>query len=250
MRVRTIAAAAVVAALGGGMAVFVPALPASAKNAPNLQNLSNEINKAKKATYYAQYKDVTNGQTSTVTIAQQPPKSLFSTGDGNSIISTGTSTYECYPNSGNSGSTGSTGSTGNTGNSGNTGTSTTTTTTTKPPSELCGVSKGSNPLIGAESAFSPAAVTGAFAQAEQSAVAKALGIKISYSTGKFGGLSATCVSVTRKGQTVKYCVAPQGILAYSSTGKNNYFELEKYTNHPPASAFQPPPGAKVEKSIP
>jgi hypothetical protein len=244
MRAHTIAVISVAAALGGGMAVFGPAVAATAKG-PNLQNLSNELNKAKHVTYYAQYKNVSGGQTTTITIAQSPPKSLFSSADGSLAVDTGKATYFCSANSGNSGSTGNTGTgnsgSGNSGNSGNTG-STTTTTKTK-STEQCYSEKGANPLLGTEALFSGAALTGVFAQAEESAIARALGIHVSTSSGNYGGQSATCVTVTRKGQGAKYCVTPQGILAYESTGKSNYFELTKYSSHPPPSLFQLPAGA-------
>ena len=245
MRARTMAAISVAAALAGGMAVFGPAVAATAKS-PNLQNLSNELNKAKHVTYYAQYKSVSGGHTTTITVAQAPPKSLFSSADGSLAVNTGKATYYCSANSGNSGSTGNTGSgnsgSGNSGNSGNTGS--TTSTMTKPKStEQCYSAKGANPLLGTEALFSGAALTGVFAQAEASAIARALGIHVSTSSGNYGGQSATCVTVTRRGQGAKYCVTAQGILAYESTGKSNYFELTKYSSHPPPSLFQLPPGA-------
>jgi hypothetical protein len=246
MRARTIAAMSVAVALGGGLAIVGPAVSASAKNPPNLPGLSAEINKAKHETYYVVYKSVQGSQTSTVTIAQAPPKSLFDTGGGNSVIGTGKATYICSPNSGNSGSTGNTGNSGNSGNSGST-----TTTTTKPKStEQCYSEKGANPLLGAEAVFSPALVTGVFAQAEESTIARALGIHVTYSSASFGGVPSTCISVTRKGQSAKYCVTSQGILAYSGSGKGTYFELTKYSAHPPASAFQLPAGATTSSSIP
>jgi hypothetical protein len=247
MRARTIAAIGVAVGLGGGMAVFGPAVSVAAKN-PNLQNLTNELNKAKHITYYAKYENVSGGQTTTITIAQAPPKSLFSSSDGSLAVNTGKATYYCSANSASSGGTGSTGSgnsgSGNSGsgNSGNTG-STTTTTTKSKSSEQCYSEKGANPLVSTEALFSGAALTGVFAQAEESAIARALGIHVSTSSGNYGGQSATCVTVTRRGQGAKYCVTSQGILAYESTGKSNYFELTKYSNHPPSSVFQLPSGA-------
>jgi hypothetical protein len=242
VRAHTIAAISAAVALGGGMAVFGPAVAATAKS-PNLQNLSNELNKAKHVTYYAQYKNVSGGQTTTITVAQAPPKSLFSSSDGSLAVNTGKATYYCSANSGNSGSTGNSGS-GNSGsgNSGNTGG--TTATTTKPKSsEQCYSEKGANPLLGTEALFSGAALTGVFAQAEESAIARALGIHVSSSSANYGGQSATCVTVTRKGRGAKYCVTSQGILAYESTGKSDYFELTKYSSHPPSSVFELPAGA-------
>ncbi len=62
-----------------GLLAALPALPASAKSisTSNLKSLSNTLNKGKHLTYYAQYTALSNGQKSTVTIAQSPPKSYF-----------------------------------------------------------------------------------------------------------------------------------------------------------------------------
>jgi hypothetical protein len=252
MRARTFAAISVAAALGWGMAVVGPAVSASAKNPPNLKGLSSELNKAKHLTYYAQYKEVSSGQTTTITIAQLPPKTLFTTSDGSSVINNGKATYYCTANSGNTGTTGNTGSgntgsgntgSGNTGNSGNT-VNTTTTTAKSKSTEQCYSEKGANPLLGTEDLFSGAALTtGIFAEAEESAVARVLGIKVSTSSGNYAGVSVSCVTITKKGQGYKYCVTPQGILAYSSTGRSDYFELTKYSSHPPSNLFQLPAGA-------
>jgi hypothetical protein len=247
MRTRTLAAIGVAATLGGAMAVLGPALPASAKSPPNLKGLSSELNKAKHITYYAQYKEVSSGQATTITIAQLPPKTLFSTSGGSSVIDNGKTTYYCSANAGNSGSTGNTGSGngGSSGNTGNSGNTVSTTTTAKSKStEECYSEKGANPLLGTEDLFSGAALAGGiFAEAEETAVAHALGIKVSTSSGNFAGVSASCVTISKKGQSYKYCVTPQGILAYSSSGKSDYFELTKYSSRPASNLFQLPAGA-------
>ncbi len=69
----------VVVAAGLGAGLLLPALPASGKSAPNFNALTNTIDRGKKITYYAQYASY-NGSTqqTTVTIAQAPPKSNFS----------------------------------------------------------------------------------------------------------------------------------------------------------------------------
>ena len=53
-----------------------------------MKALTNNINHAKKLTYYAEYTQVSGGQKSTVTIAQSPPKSNFSTATS-SVINNG-----------------------------------------------------------------------------------------------------------------------------------------------------------------
>ena len=82
-----------------------------------------------------------------------------------------------------------------------------------------------------------------FTEVKSSTLARALGIRVTTSSGKFGGVSATCLTVTRRGNGVKYCVTPQGVLAYSSTGKGNYFTMTQYTTHPKASVFKLPSNA-------
>lgn len=216
-------------------------LPATASAKPvssaNLKALSNSINRAKHLTYMATYTTVIGGRHSTVTIAQQPPKSTFSSSGGGQVINTGKRTYYCSTSatggSSTSGTSGTTGNTGNTGNSGSSGTPT------------CISVKGSNPLLGLEDALSPALALSAFAQARQGIVSRLLGVKVSSSTATFAGQKATCVTVSVRGHAAKYCVTTQGILAYSGTS-SNYFELTQYSSSPPASLFTLPAGATTQ----
>jgi len=186
----------------------------SAKLTPSgINQLEKEINKGKHLTYEATYEAVENGQTTTVTIAQSPPKSLFSAASGE-IVDTGSTTYYCST----SGST------------------------------TC-VSAGtgsSNPFVGLEDLFSPAAAVSALSAARQGLVARALGDHVSSSTVRIGGQTSVCVTVTASGQSGKYCVTKQGLLSYSGNLKTSYFELTKFTTSPPASLFQTPAGATVE----
>src|SRR5580700_5514990 len=146
-------AAALTVALGLGAVALSPALPAAAKNSPlNVKALTNSINHAKSLTYLAQYTSFSNGQKTTVTIAQSPPKSNFTTSSG-SVINNGKTTYYC--------STSSSGS----GNSGNTGS-----TTTSKAGTNCLSVKGANPLLGLETAFGPATTLSALAEAKQGLV--------------------------------------------------------------------------------
>jgi hypothetical protein len=259
MRMRYIS---VVAAVGLGAVLALPAMPASGKTAPNFKALTNTINKAKKMTYYAQYASYSgSAQQTTVTIAQAPPKSNFSSASG-SVINNGKTTYYCgtagsagnsgttgntgnSANSGSSGNSGSTGNSGSSGNSGSTGNSGSSTTTAK-STVTCVASKGSNPLLGLESFFSPTAALTLFSEAKDAAVARALGIKVSSSSATFAGQPSTCLSATVKGKSSKYCVTKQGILSYAgSSTSSSYFKLTKYSSKPPASLFAVPAGATI-----
>jgi trimeric autotransporter adhesin len=239
-------AAALTVALGLGAVALSPALPAAAKNSPlNVKALTNSINHAKSLTYLAQYTSFTNGQKTTVTIAQSPPKSNFTTSSG-SVINNGKTTYYCSTSSSTSGNSGNTGSASNSGNSGNSGSATTTTTTSQSGTNCLSV-KGANPLLGLETAFGPATTLSALAEAKQGLVSRLLGIKVLSTTATFAGQSSTCVTVTVRGRGGKYCVTKQGILSYSgsssSSGSSSYFELTKYSSSPPASLFSLPAGA-------
>ena len=236
MRMRTVS---VVAALGLGTVLAAPALPASAKStsAPNLKALTNDINHAKKLTYYAQYTHVSGGRKSTVTIAQSPPRTYFSTSSSSVIINENTTVY-CSLNSvstsisGNSGNSGNSVTTSNSGNSGS-----------KSSKQRCLTEKGANPLLGVEDDFSPTVALGALAEAKEGLVSKLLGIKVSSSSASFAGQPSTCVTVSVHGKVGRYCVTKQGILSYSGSSSSDYFELTKYSPKPPASLFAPPAGA-------
>ena len=98
-------------------------------------------------------------------------------------------------------------------------------------------------MLGTEDLFTGSALLGIFSEAEESAIARALGIKVSQSTATFAGQPSTCVTVTRKGQSGKYCVTKQGILSYSGNTKKDYFELTKYSAHAPTSLYTLPAGS-------
>jgi hypothetical protein len=228
MRTRLLTLAAVL-----GLAVVVlPALPASAKTLTpsQLKALQNSLNSGKKLTYSATYVAVNGSQRQTITIAQAPPKSDFSTSSG-SAIDTGKATYFCSTSSSSS-------SSGSTGNS---------STISSGGKEQCISEGGTNPLLGLQDLFSPSAAVAALSEAREGAVARALGIKVVSSSGNYGGQSATCVTVSERGKgSGKYCVTKAGILAYASTANNassNYFELTKYSSKPASSLFSLPAGA-------
>jgi hypothetical protein len=210
MRTRVAAGAA---AIGLGLILVGAALPASASldksvSSGNLKALTNAINQAKHATYEATYKSVSDGQTTTVTIAQAPPKSNFSTASG-TVINDGKKTYYCSTSDG---------------------------------KQSCISAGGANPILGLEDLFSPAAALGALTEAKEGLVSRVLGIKVTSTSASFAGQPSTCVSVKVKGQGGKYCVTKQGLLSYSGSS-GSYFQLTKFTSKPPASLFALPAGA-------
>jgi hypothetical protein len=204
-----------VAAATVGLLLLGSAVPALAGGKPptakSLKNLAATIKSGKGQTYAAVYKSVSAGQTTTVNIAQQPPKSAFSSGSGEgSIIDTGTKTYFC------SGSGG---------------------------SQTCISAGSTNPLASLEDLFSPTAALAAFSTARNALGDHDLGIKTSTSSQTFAGQPSTCVTISIKaGTTSKYCVTKKGLLAYAGSS-GSYFQLTSLSTSPPASLFALPSGA-------
>ncbi len=83
-------------------------------------------------------------------------------------------------------------------------------------------------------------------EAENTTLAHALGVHASASSASFAGQSSTCVTVTVRGKTGKYCVTKQGLLSYSGSSKSSYFEMTKYSSKPPASLFTLPAGVTTQ----
>ena len=214
MRTRVVTVTAALA-FGLGAVAALPALPAAAKSisSANLKTLENNLSHSKHLTYQATYTTVNGTQKQTVTIAQAPPKSNFSAGNG-SVINTGSKTYYCSTNSSGSSS-----------------------------GQQCLSVSGSNPLLGLENIFSPAVALGAFTEAKEGLVSHLLGIKVSSSSATFAGQPSTCLSVIVHGKTGKYCVTKQGLLSYSGTGPTQNFQLTKYSSKPSSSLFVLPAGA-------
>jgi hypothetical protein len=236
MRTRVFSGVGVAVSLSLAL-VVLPALPASAKGLSNsqIQQLEKKINQGKKATYAATY---VSSDGSTVTISQQGGKSNFSSSDGSSVINTGKKTYYCSKSD--SGNSGSSGNSGNSGSSGNTGS---TTTTTKAAGLQCLSEGGANPLGSLVNAFSPTLLLNVLNEDKTAAVARALGIKVTTSTQKFAGQDATCLSATVHGQTGKYCVTNQGLLAYVGGTGGSTFKMTKYSSSPSPTLFKLPANA-------
>jgi len=105
--------------------------------------------------------------------------------------------------------------------------------------------KGANPLLGLESIFSPAVALGALAEARQGLSSRLLGIKVTSSTQNIAGQKSTCVNVSERGKSAKYCVTGQGILSYAGSA-GSHFVMTKYSSKPPASLFTLPAGATTQ----
>lgn len=147
-----------------------------------LSKLDQSSSSATKATYKASYTATnSDGTTSTITLAQKGSKSAFSSGT-NAFYSDGTTSTVCDSSSG-------------------------TPTCTQVPA-----SSGANPLAGLVGLFNSGTVA-----AEIHAAAAAAGVSVSQSTETHGGLSSSCFSYAKAGQTFKFCFSTAGIVTYISS---------------------------------
>jgi hypothetical protein len=180
-------------------------------DASQLQALTASVQAAEHGTFKAVYTSVNaNGTNATVTIEQMPPKTLFSTGQGD-IIFDGSKTYYCS-------------------NGG----------------KQCVVygAGAANPLAALTNLFSPATAVTALQQAEGYAAAKTAGYNVSFSSQTFAGQSSKCVSGNGSQGNFKYCITNSGILAYGG-GNGNSFSLTSYSSSVSSSDFSLPAGATV-----
>jgi hypothetical protein len=70
---------------------------------------------------------------------------------------------------------------------------------------------------------------------------------VSSSAATFAGQPSTCITVTVRSRSAKYCVTKQGILAYSGIS-SDYFKLTQYSSSPPASLFSLPAWATTQSA--
>jgi hypothetical protein len=172
-----------------------------------LQQLQQKASSATHATFKATYTS-TNGSSSsteTLTFAQKGSKSSFTSGT-TTVYSEGTTSTIC--DNSNSPST-------------------------------CTVSSGGvNPLAGLFALFSPSGV----ASAIQAAAAAAAGVTVSHSSETHGGQASQCVSYSRGGQGIKYCVNGDGVVTYIGTPSGT-FELTSYTTSVSDADVSVPAGA-------
>jgi hypothetical protein len=179
----------------GGSSSATTAAPSSSGGNTELHSLIESVQNGQHATFKAVYTaNESGGTATTVTIEQKPPKSLFSTGDGEAI-SNGSTTYFCS-------GTGA--------------------------SKQCVSESGPNPLAGLVTLFSPTTAITAMQQAETELGAHLAGYNATFSTQTFAGQASNCLNLTASGVTAKYCVTKDGILAYEGAAGSN-FQLTSYS---------------------
>ncbi len=175
-----------------------------------LKTLEKTLQSGSGQTYLATYNWVSNGSNETVTIAQSPPKSNISSSSG-SFINTGTKSYVCTGSS---------------------------------SSASCYSSGSTNPLSALINVFSSKTALNALSQAQHGLLSRILGYKTTSSNQTIGGQPSTCISISVRSKSAKYCVTKSGLLSYSGTS-SGYFELTNLSSSPPASLFALPAGATV-----
>lgn len=203
-------------------------LPASAvldkKAPPSAQAQINKVVNALKAgehsTYEATYTADYTGVSQTVTMAQKPPKTLFKMIGGSLTVgtaqfagseldvNTGKKIYSCNID--------------------------------KSPATCFAETSGGS--ISEESVFLPAAVIFALESFEATKGSNSTGV--TSSTQRFGGQSATCVSI-QSAHPVKYCATSKGVLA-SVSAAGNTLALKRVSSSASSSLFKLPAGAQVE----
>ena len=187
-----------------------------------LDALTGNVKAAQKSSFQAVYTSTGGGSTSTVTLAQSPPKQLFSTTDGSgsttSLINTGTTTYSC------------TGSGG-------------TATCTSIGGGLAG-----SALTSLINVYNGSAALTVLKGWQSTLAAHIAGASLTFTDETIAGQPSTCAHWSHSGDTATYCVTSSGVLARVETGGSSggsSFTLTSYTKSPPASAFAVPQGATV-----
>ena len=74
------------------------------------------------------------------------------------------------------------------------------------------------------------------------------GDKVTTSTRSLNGFSMNCIDLATQGTsgTSTVCTTGQGVLGFAQVaGDSTSFAITSYSSSPPASLFQPPPGAKI-----
>jgi hypothetical protein len=199
---------------GATPAKHAKAAKSKGPSAAQLKKLSNKVTSAEHATFEAVYSIDFSGKTERITIAQEPPKSLFEIGGLGESVDTGTGDYYC--------------------------------TTEGTP--VCLTSSSSDPLSSFQSLVSPASAISALGEARSQLAARIAGYKISYFSRTVAGQPSTCVSTKVEGIASTYCVTQSGVLA-SESAAGGSFTLVSFNRSVPASAFTLPAGATVSGSI-
>jgi hypothetical protein len=158
------------------------------------------------ASYTATYTDTDNGQSQTVTFAQDPPQFLFKVGQGE-LIQTHTAGYYC--------------------------------STAKASS--CTAPTLADPLKPLQALVSAQSVIELLIAAQGPLAAKQAGYSSTFSSGTFGGLASSCVTISSSSGSEKFCVTDAGQVAYVSTS-GQVITLTRFSNKVNASDFAPPSG--------
>ena len=181
-----------------------------------LQQLQQKASSATHATFKASYTSTQgSGSTQTLTFAQKGSKSSFTSGT-TTFYSDGTTSTFCDNSQ-------------------------------SPPTCTQTSGTGANPLAGLLTLFSPQGVSSAI----QAAAAAAAGVTVSHSSETHGGQASSCISYSRAGQGVKYCVNGDGVVTLIQTPTGS-FELTSYTTSVSDSDVSVPAGVTIvtEPSIP
>jgi hypothetical protein len=199
---------------GSGSTATTQPVTAAAK----LTALQAKVSSAKDGTFKASYAETSSSSNGTLTFEQQGSKYLFSVTGANAaeILDTGKSTYVC------SGS--------------------------EPKVTCYSYSSADNPFASILNVITGASVSGELKGLKTALAAKVSGVKVSFSTETFAGNSAQCFSGTENGNSFKYCVLANGVLAYAGgTGSKSFgsISLNSYSTSPSSSDFNLPSGATV-----
>ncbi len=178
--------------------------------ASRLSGVENSLRNGQGAVFKATYSANYNGTQTTMTIAQDPPKSSFAINQA-LIVDTGSATYYCP-----SGST-----------------------------PTCVNSSQGNPVASLTAAFSPKQALSQIDSARAALSSRIAGYDVSVSSATFAGQPSTCVRTTVNSATWKYCVTDKGMLAYASSGPQQVFQMTSYTNTVSPADVSLPSGATV-----
>ncbi len=189
----------------------------SSSGGSSLRALSAAVEKGKNATFKATYSITSGGKTSTLVVAQAPPKTYFSE-DNTAAISDGTKTLVC-----------------------------TTDTSADPGSQVSCVSmSGPNPLSGLADLVSPQTILPTIKGFADQVAARIAGISVDRSSKTIAGVPSTCVTVTASGQHSTYCASEAAGVLTEVSSNNESFTLTDFTTSVPDSLFQAPAGATVD----
>jgi hypothetical protein len=183
----------------------------SSTSSGQFETITSAIKLGESATFKATYNVNASGTTTTVTLEQKPPKTLFSIAGQGEVISDGTTSHFC---------------------------------TTGAAASCLTESGSSNPLASLTQLFSPQTALTALEQAKTRLSARAAGYNVTFSSQTFAGQDSTCVTASAPGGSAKYCVTKGGVLAYEGAGGAT-FQLTNLSTVVADSDFNLPAGASA-----